>query len=85
MSNFREMTPQWLQYGCPKNLKLLKYEYIIYILYIALKQIIWRFRICNYICEMFKFLDFMNTLRNFAESVLLVFSRNLHISRNNLY
>ena len=30
MSKFREMTPQWLQNGCPKNFKLLKYEYIIY-------------------------------------------------------
>ena len=29
MSNFREMTPQWLQDGCPKNFKLLKYENII--------------------------------------------------------
>ena len=30
MSNFREMAPQWLQNGCSKNLKLLKYEHIIY-------------------------------------------------------
>ena len=54
------------------------------ILHIALKQITWRFRICNYFLEMFKFRDFINTLRNLAKSVLLVFSRNLHISRNNL-
>ena len=66
MSNFREMTPQWLQNGCPKKFILLKYEHM---LYIALKHIIWRFRICNYVCEMFKFRDFMNTLRNFAKSV----------------
>ena len=26
MSNFRKMTPQWLQNGCPKNFKLLKHE-----------------------------------------------------------
>ena len=31
MSNFREMTPQWLQNGCPKKkFKLLKYEHTIY-------------------------------------------------------
>ena len=24
------MTPQWLRNDCPKNLKLLKYEHIIY-------------------------------------------------------
>ena len=34
MSNFREMAPQWLQDGCSKNFKLLKYlwkyEHIIY-------------------------------------------------------
>ena len=29
MSDFREMTPQWLQNGCPKKFKLLKYEHII--------------------------------------------------------
>ena len=39
------------------------------ILYVALKHVIWRFRICNYFCEISKFLDFMNTLRNFAKSV----------------
>ena len=39
------------------------------ILYIALKHVILRFRICNYFCEMFKFRDFMNTLRNFVRSV----------------
>ena len=36
---------------------------------IALKHVIWRFQICNYFHEMFKFRDFMNTLRNFAKSV----------------
>ena len=38
------------------------------ILYIALKHVIWRFRICNYFREIFRFRDFMNTLRNFAKS-----------------
>ena len=48
------------------------YEWIYYI---GVKHVIWRFRICYYFCEIFQFLDFMNTLRNFAKSVLLVFSR----------
>ena len=48
-----------------KNFKLLKYK--------ALKHVIWGFRICNYFCEISKFCDFMNTLRNFAKSVLLYF------------
>ena len=30
MSNFREITPQWLENGCPKKFKLLIYEHIIY-------------------------------------------------------
>ena len=36
---------------------------------IALKHVIWRFRIRNYFREVFKFPNFMNTLRNFAKSV----------------
>ena len=39
------------------------------ILYIALKYVICRFRICNNFCEIFKFRDFMNTLRNLAKFV----------------
>ena len=46
-----------------KNFKLLN----INILYIALKHMIWRFRICNYFCEISKFRDFINTLRNFTK------------------
>ena len=63
MNNFHEMTPQSSAMAPEKNLKLLKYEHI------ALKHVIWRFRICNYFCEISKFRDFMNTLRNFVESV----------------
>ena len=37
--------------------------------YIILKHVIWRFRIYNYFREIFKFGDFINTLRNFAKSV----------------
>ena len=51
----------------PKKFKLLKYEHI------ALKHVIWRFRVCNYFCEISKFRDFMNTLRNFAKSVFAQF------------
>ena len=39
------------------------------ILYIILTHVVWRFQIYNYFREIFKFHDFMNTLRNFAESV----------------
>ena len=39
------------------------------VLYIILKQVVWRFRIYDYFREIFKFRDFMNTLRNFAKSV----------------
>ena len=39
------------------------------VLYIALKHVVWRVRICNYFCEISKFRDFMNTLRNLAKDV----------------
>ena len=39
------------------------------ILYIILKHVVWRFRIYNYYRKIFKFRDFMNTLRIFAKSV----------------
>ena len=39
------------------------------VLYTILKHVVWRFRIYNYFREIFKFPDFMNTLRNFAKSV----------------
>ena len=39
------------------------------ILYIALKPVIWGFRIRNYFREISKFRDFMNTLRNFAKFI----------------
>ena len=39
------------------------------VLYIILKHVVWRFRIYNYFREIFKFRDFINTLRNFAKSV----------------
>ena len=61
MSNFRETDSAMAQ---EKNFKLLNYEHIILI---ALKHVIWRFRICNYFCQKSKFRDFMNTLRDFAK------------------
>ena len=45
------------------------------------KHVVWRFQMYNYFCEIFKFRDFINTLRNFAKSVLLIFSRNLRLPR----
>ena len=74
MSNFREMAPERLfeKLSNFKNMNML---------YIILKQVVWRFRIYNYFREIFKFRDFMATLRNFVKSVLLIFSRNLNISR----
>ena len=66
MRNFRKMTPtmapEWLS---EKNFRFFQYEPIIY----SLKHVIWRFQICNYFREMFKFCNFMNTLGNFAKSV----------------
>ena len=39
------------------------------LLYIILKHVVWRVQIYNYFSEIFKFRDFMNTLRTFAKSV----------------
>ena len=41
----------------------------INISYIALDHLIWRFRICNYFCEISKCRNFMNTLINLVKSV----------------
>ena len=62
MSNFREMAPERLFE------KISNFENMN-MLYITLKHVVWRFRIYNYFREIFKFRDFMNTLRNFAKSV----------------
>ena len=78
MSNFREMTLQWLQNGCLKKFQTLNMN----ILYIPLKHVIWRFRICNYFREVFKFGDFMNTLRNFAKSVFAcIFAKFKYVAK----
>ena len=66
MSNYREMLPQLLQNGCSK--KFQNFENMN-MLYIILKHVVWRFRIYNYFREIFKFRDFMNTLRNFPKSM----------------
>ena len=62
MSNFREMAPEQL-FEKISNFKNMN------ALYIILKHVVWRFRIYNYFCEIFKFGDFMNTLKNFKKSV----------------
>ena len=67
MSNFRKMAPQWL-FEKISNFKNIN-------IYIILKHVVWRFQIYNYFREIFKFREFMNTLRNFAKSVLVIFSR----------
>ena len=75
MSNFREMTPQWLSEKISNFLNM-------NILYIALKHIIWRFRIYYYFREAVKFRDFMNTLRNFAKSVFAcIFAKFTYIAK----
>ena len=62
MSNFREMAPERLfeKNSNFKNMNMLD---------IILKHEVWRFRIYNYFREIFKFRDFMDTLRHFAKSV----------------
>ena len=45
------------------------------IIYIGLKQVIWRFCICNYFREILKFRDFMSALmilRNFVRPIKLI-------------
>ena len=56
------MAPEWLfeKISNFKNINML---------YINLKHVVWRFQIYNYFHEIFKFRDFMNTLRNFEKSV----------------
>ena len=63
MSNFcrndSAMAPEWLS-GKISNIKNIN------ILHIDLKQAIWRFRICDYFSQIYKFRDFMNTLTLFG-------------------
>ena len=50
--------------------------------YMALKHVTWRFRICNYLLEIFKFRDFMNTLRNFPKFVFAhIFAKFKYVER----
>ena len=63
----------------PNALQWLQKKFQTFKIYIALKHVIWRFRICNYFCEISKLRDFMNTLRNFAKSVFA------HISAESKY
>ena len=78
LRNDSPMAPEWLS---EKKFKLLDMN----ILCIALKHVIFRFSKCNYFREIFKFRDFMNILRNLAKFAFASISRNLNISRKNLY
>ena len=82
MSNFREMAPQWFLNGCSKNFKLLNMK----ILYIILKHVVWRFRAYNFFREIFKFRNFMNTLRNFAKSFFAhIFAKFEYLAKVSIY
>ena len=50
------------------------YEHIIY--HFKARDL----EICNFFRQIFRFCDFINTLRNFAKFALPIFSRNLNIS-----
>ena len=64
--------------GVRKNVKLLKYEHIIYSFEACNLEIL----TCNYFLEIFKFRNFMNTLITiFVKFVFARISRNLNISR----
>ena len=86
MSNFREMAPQWLCNGSgtavQKNFKLIKYEHIIYHFEARGLEISKN----NYFREIFKFRDFMNTLRNFAKSVFAhIFAKFEYFAKVTIY
>ena len=65
------MTPEWV------SEKIQTFKIYITCHFKARDLKIWN--MFNYFREIFKFCDFINTLRNFAKFVLLVFSRNLNI------
>ena len=58
MSNFYEMTQQWLKNGFSKKFKTFEN---MNVLYIILKDVIYRFRVYNYLSKIIKFRDFMST------------------------
>ena len=63
--------------GVRKTSKFLKYEHIIYGFEARNLEVLNMYLLR----EIFKFRDFMNTLRNFAKFVFALISRNLNISR----
>ena len=65
MSNFREMTPQWLQE------KILTFKVLSQHITYSFEARDLEISNMNYFCEISKFRDFMNTLRNFAKSVFV--------------
>ena len=71
MSNFREMAPQGSAMAPEQMFEKISNFKIMNILYIILKHVIWRFRIYNYFCEIFKFRENMskNRFREISLSV----------------
>ena len=66
MSNFREILLNGSRMAVRKKIQTFKNTNISYI---ALNHVVWRLRMWNNFHEIFKFRDFMNTLRNFSKSV----------------
>ena len=72
MSNFREMAPN----GSGTDVRKISNFKIMNILYIILKHVVWRFRIYNYFCEIFKFRENMskNRFREISLSVHKIYN-----------
>ena len=60
--NDSAMAPEWLS----EKISNFKNMNILYI-YVSLKHVTWRFRICNYFREIFKFRDFNEHFKKFPE------------------
>ena len=69
------MAPKWLSEKLP-NFSIINMSYM------ALKHVIWRFQICNYFREIFKFRGFINFLRNLAKYVFAhIFAKCKYIEK----
>ena len=80
MNNFREMLRNGSRIVVRKHSKLLKYERIIYSFEARDLEI----RICNYLREIFRYRDFMNTLRDFVKSVFAhIFAKFKYFAKKN--
>ena len=81
MSNFREVVGFRPFLGVRKNFKLLEHEHILYHFEAGDLEI----QIYNLFREKFKFRGFTKALRISRNTLLLLSSRNLNISRNKLF